>query len=103
MNVRYTKFLNHHKQLLVVQTNHYALKKAIQWSCPDLFPDKSFFAFLGPMHFEQNSFSAHGQLIRGKGLDSIIDSSVLTKIGLETEHCDANSIKKARYTVQVFF
>ena len=54
-----------------------------------------------PRHIEQASLASHGQLIKGTGLDRIIDSSALTTIGLETSLCDANSIKKARYTIQV--
>ena len=65
------------------------------------FADSEIFAFLGPMHIEQAGLSAHGLLIKGTGLDSIIESSALTTIGLVTALCDANSIKKARYTIQV--
>ena len=67
----------------------------------DRFADSEIFAFLGPMHIEQAGLSAHGLLIKGTGLDSIIESSALTTIGLVTALCDANSIKKARYTIQV--
>ena len=56
------------------------------------------------MHIEQNSLSAHGQLVRGTGLDNITDSLALTTIcsGLKTALCEvnwANSIKKARSCV----
>ena len=102
LNMRYTKYLNPSQTAVSCSDQPlYALKKVIQWSYPEIFPEKDFFAFLGPMHIEQAALSAHGQLIRGTRLDTIIDNSVLTTIGLETSLCDANSIKKARYTIQV--
>ena len=66
MNLRYTKFLSPSQTAVTCSDQPlYFLKKVIQWSCPNLFADIYFFAFLGPMHIEQNSLSAHGDLIRG--------------------------------------
>ena len=97
LNIRYTKYLNPSQTAVSCSDQPlYALKKVIQWSYPEIFPEKDFFAFLGPMHIEQAALLAHGQLILGTGLDNIIDNSVLTTIVLETALCDANSIKKAR-------
>ena len=100
--MRYTKYLNPSQTAVSCSDQPlYALKKVIQCSYPEIFLEKDFFAFLGPLHIEQAALSAHGQLIRGTVLDNIIDNSVLTTKGLETALCDANSIKKARYTIQV--
>ena len=50
----------------------YALKKKIQWSCPNMFPIKSYFPFFGGLHIEQALLRIHGQLIKGSGIDDII-------------------------------
>ena len=71
LNMRYTKYLNPSQTAVSCSDQPlYALKKVIQWSYPEIFPEKDFFAFLGPMHIEQAALSAHGQLIRGTGLDT---------------------------------
>ena len=42
----------------------YALKNKFQWSCPQMFPIKSYFPFFGGLHIEQILLRIRGQLIR---------------------------------------
>ena len=73
----------------------YALKTKIQWSCPQIFPIKSYFPFFGSLHIEQALLKIHGQLVKGSGIDNIIGMAGLPTAGLRTTVCDANSIKKS--------
>lgn len=92
----------------------YALKKQILWECPNQFKKQdihkgimfqtysaSIFPFFGPMHLEMNVLSCHGKLVKGTGLEEIFKTSGLKTVGLTTALCEANSLKKARYTVQI--
>ena len=101
LEIRYTKYLNPSQTAVSCSDQPlYALNKVIQCSYPEIFLEKDFFVFLGPLHIEQAARSAHGQLIRGTVLENIIDNSVLTAIGLETALCDANSIKNKRLDIR---
>ena len=78
----------------------YALKKQIQWLCPERFKDY-YFCFLGGLHIEHTALLCIGQLLKGTVLETIITSASLDTIGLANAVCDVNDIKKARYTLQV--
>ena len=56
---------------------------------------------MGGLHQEQCALTVHGDLIKGTGLLSILKQSGLSVIGLQTSVADVNSIKKARYALQV--
>ena len=52
------------------------------------------------MHIEMNILSRHGKLIKGTGLKEVLKTFRLATVGLTAALCDANNLKKARYTVQ---
>ena len=56
---------------------------------------------MGRLHIEQAALVCIGQLIKGSGLDDIVDGASLDTVGLKIAVCDVNNIKKARYTLQV--
>ena len=59
------------------------------------------FCFMGGLHIEQAALVCIGQLIKGSGLDDIVDTASLDTVGLKTTVCDVSKIKKPRYTLQV--
>ena len=100
-SVEYTNYLNP-GQVTVGCSDQplYALKKTIQWSCPELFRS-SYFAFMGPLHIEQAGLVCIGLLIKGTGLDEVLALANIHTTGMQTAVCDVNSIKKARYALQL--
>ena len=56
---------------------------------------------MGGLHIEQAAVVCIGQLMKGSGLDDIVDAASLDTVGLKTSVCDVSNIKKARYTLQV--
>ena len=50
----------------------------------------------GGLRIEQAAVVCIGQLIKGSGLDDIVDAASLDTFGLKTAVCDVNNIKKAR-------
>ena len=74
----------------------YALKRFIQMAYPKDFEE--YFCFLGGLHIEQALLVCTGQLIKGSGLDDIVDAASLDTVGLNTAVHDVSNIKKARYT-----
>ena len=56
---------------------------------------------MGGLHIEQAAVVCIGQLMKGSGLDDIVDAASLDTAGLKTSVCDVSNIKKARYTLQV--
>ena len=99
---QYTKFINEEQTTVGCSDQPlYAWKKKLQWAYPSEFSTESYFAFMGGLHTEQQLLKINGQLIKGTGIDEIIDQAGLPIIGLKTALCDVNDIKKARYTVQV--
>ena len=72
----------------------------IQWPFPYEFKDK-YFAFMGGLHLEMATQNCIGQLLKGTGVDTVRSQAALDITGLTTAVCDANNIKKARYTLQV--
>ena len=72
----------------------------IQWARPKVFGE-TYFAFMGGLHNEQAALICIGQLLTGTGMEDIIAAASLDTVGLVTAVCDANNIKKARYTLQV--
>ena len=77
----------------------YALKRSIQMTYSEEF--EGYFCFMGGLHIEQAAVVCIGQLMKGSGLDVIVDAASLDTIGLKTSVCDVSNIKKARYTLQV--
>ena len=98
----YTEYINP-QQIAVGCSDQplYALKKKIQWACPQQLSNQSYFAFMGGLHIEQAALKVHGELLQGTGLDDIVQHAGMATVGLKTAVCDVNDIKKARYTVQV--
>ena len=79
----------------------YAIKKKIQWACPQKFPLTQYFPFIGGLHVEQALLRIHGQLATGTGIDDIFGIAKLPTVGLKNALCNVSDIKKARYTVQM--
>ena len=71
----------------------YALKKKIQWSCPQMFSIKPYSLFFGGLHIEQALLRIHGHLIKGSVIDDIIGMAGSPTAGLQTAVCDVNNIK----------
>ena len=96
----YTQYLNPGQITVgVADQPLYAIKKQIQFAYPNKFVD--YFCFMGGLHLEQGGLVCIGQMLSGSGMDKIVSSASLDTIGLMTALCDVNSIKKARYTLQV--
>ena len=100
--IDYTKYLNPSQSTAVGSSDQplYALKKVIQWACPEEFGD-AYFAFMGDLHIEMATQKCIRQLLTGTGVDTIITVSQLDITGLKSAVCDANNIKKTRYALQV--
>ena len=62
---------------------------------------EGYFCFMGGLHIEQAALVCNGQLIKGSGLEDIVDTTSLDTVGLKTTVCDVSNIKKATYTLQV--
>ena len=100
VGVDYTKYLNPGQVVVgVSDVPLYALKRSIQMTYPEEF--EGYFCFMGGLHIEQAALICIGQLIKGSGLDDIIDATSLNAVGVKTTVCDVNNIKKAIYTLQV--
>ena len=100
VGVDYTKYLNPGQVVVgVSDVPLYALKRSIQMTYSEEF--EGYFCFMGGLHIEQAALICIGQLIKGSGLDDIIDATSLNAVGVKTTVCDVNNIKKAIYTLQV--
>ena len=100
VGVDYTKYLNPGQVVVgVSDVPLYALKRSIQMTYPEEF--EGYFCFMGGLHIEQAALICIGQLIKGSGLDDIIDATSLNTVGVKTTVCDVNNSKKAIYTLQV--
>ena len=99
--IKYTNYLNP-GQIAVGCSDQplYALKKTIQWMYPSIF-GSTYFPFMGGLHIEQATLVWMGQLVSGTGIKDIITVAGLDTVGLVSAVCDVNSMKKARYTLQV--
>ena len=78
----------------------YALERSIQMAYPEEL--EGCFCFMGGLHIEQAALVCIGQLIKGSGLDDIVDTASLDTVGLKIAVCDVSNIQKARYTLKVF-
>ena len=56
---------------------------------------------MGRLHIVQAALVCIGQLIKGSGLDEIVDGASLATVGLKIAVCDVSNIRKARYTLQL--
>ena len=87
------------KAVRVSDLSLYVLKRFIQIAYLEEF--EGCFCFMGGLHIEQAALVCSGQLIKGSGLDDIVDTASLNTVGLKTAVCDVNNIKKASCTLQV--
>lgn len=103
VTIDYTRFLNPNQKTAVGCSDQplYAIKKKLQWNHLDLFPESDYFPIMGGLHIEMQLLKLNGQLVKGTGLDTIIDQAGFSYIGLKTAIVDVNDIKKARHTVQI--
>ena len=76
----------------------YALTKEVQWRYPLKF--QRYFSLMGALHIEQSFLIIHGQLIKGSGLENILNSNNFSLIGTSSI-VDVNHIKRARYCMTV--
>ena len=89
MAVDYTKYLNSGQVAVgVSDLPLYALKRSIQMAYPEEF--EGYFFFMGCLHIEQAALVCVGHLIKGSGLDDILDAESLDTV------CDVNNIKKSQ-------
>ena len=79
----------------------FALSKELQLRLPLLFGHDKYICLLGDLHIEQSLLVMHGKLIRGSGLDTIMQHSDLSTIGGATALVDVNHIKRSRYCLQI--
>ena len=56
---------------------------------------------MGILHVEQGTFVVLGQFITVTGLEYVLANAYLDIVSLKKALCDVNSIKKARYSLQV--
>ena len=78
----------------------YALTKAIQWRYPSCFSLESYVPLLGDLHIEHSLLLIHGQIIKGSGLECVLERNKLSTEGTSAI-VDVNDIKRARYCLQV--
>ena len=78
----------------------YALSKEIQLRYPSMFGPDKYVCLLGDLHIEIELLRIHGEIIKGSGLDSILESSNLSTLGTSTI-IDVNNNKRASYCLQV--
>ena len=78
----------------------YALSKEVQLRYPSLFGRCQYVCLLDDLHIEHTNLLIHGELIKGSGLEVILE-----KNNLSTKETfavvDGNEIKRARYCLQV--
>ena len=98
--VSYTKYLNPGQVAVGAPDLHlYALKRSIQMAYPEEI--EGHLCLMGGLHKEQAALVCTGRLLKGSGLDGIVDVASLNTVSLKTAVCDVNNIKKARNTLQV--
>ena len=78
----------------------YAFSKEVQLRYPSVFGPGKYISLFGDLHVEHSALLMHGQIIKGSGLDSILQRSQLSTIGTSSL-VDANDIKRSRYCLQV--
>ena len=79
----------------------FALSKEAQYRNPKLF--ENYVVLFGALHIEHSFLGMHGDLINGSGLLEILNRLNFTTIGVSglSVKADVNSIKRARYCIQV--
>ena len=99
--VEYTQTLNP-QQLTAVDCSDqliYAVSKNNQWLYPE-FVVQRYFTLFGGLHIEKAMLDAHGNLIRGSGLEDLLGDKQIETIGLQTAALDVNHIHRGRYVIQ---
>ena len=79
----------------------FALSKELQLRLPLIFGHDKYLSLLGDLHIEQSLLVMHGDLIKGSGLDTVMQHSNLSTIGGTSALVDVNHIKRSRYCLQV--
>ena len=79
----------------------FAHSKQLQLRLPMEFGLDKYICLLGDLHIEQSLLVMHGELIKGSGLDTIMQHANLSTIGTAAAIVDANHIKRSRYCSQV--
>ena len=102
MNIRSVKILNE-GQTPVDSCDEplFALSKEAQYRNPTLF--ENYVVLFGTLHIEQSFLGIHGQMIKGSGLLEVLNHLNFTTLGVSglSTNADVNSIKRARYCIQV--
>ena len=99
LNINSTKVLNPNQTPVDVSDQPvYALTKEAQYRFPTVFSE--YVPLLGGLHIEQSLLSLHSELIIGSGLLEILNQLNFSTIGVSAV-VDVNSIKRARYCIQV--
>ena len=79
----------------------FALSKQLQLRLPMEFGYDKYICLLGDLHIEQSLLVMHGEIIKGSGLDTMMQHANLSTIGTAAAIVDANHIKRSRYCSQV--
>ena len=94
------KFINPQIPIGVSDQPVYALSKEVQLRYPSSFGADKYVNLFGDLHIEIELLRIHGELIKGSGLESILDSASLSTLGTSAI-IDVNTNKHARYCLQV--
>ena len=78
----------------------YAFSKEVQLRYPSVFGPGQYLCMLGDLHIEHSLLIMRGEIIKGSGLESILERNKLPTLGTSTV-VDANDIKRSRYCLQV--
>ena len=74
----------------------YALSKEVHLRYPSLSGRCQYVCLLGDLHIEHTNLLIHGELIKGSGLEVILEKNKLSTKGTSAV-VDGNDIKRARY------
>ena len=78
----------------------FALTKELMMRYPDMFGPDKYFCMFGALHVEKSLLTVVGQLIKGSGIDEIMNSCGMSIVGADAL-VTVNHIKRARYYLQV--
>ena len=78
----------------------FALSKEVQIRYPLVFGPGKYFCLFDDLHIEQSLLGLHGEIIKGSGLETILEGANLSTKGVSTI-VDVNDIKRSRCCLQV--
>ena len=78
----------------------YALSKEVQLRYHSVFGSSQYVCVLGDFHIEHTNLLIHGELIKGHGLEAVLEKNNFSTKGTSAV-VDATHIKRARYCLQV--